>query len=267
MSSITRTTFAFAILAVLVFTTPAYAASAKATISIQDVKSFNPVTFQFPGDGAFQFKPGVVSVGPGGTVSFTDNGYDEHTVTSYSTKVLVNFEGIMVYMPMPDGKFDSGIANTIKSGQTWTLDTTGLSPGNYMYFCQIHPWMQGVLKVVAGAGSSAHVNIDHHQGDTSQFFSGSASWGFFPRNLNVQKGTQVTVSNDGHIFHTFSSYTVIFPVTEGFKTLMIPISDGLFNETFAPGQSWTLDTGQLNTGTYTFACLFHPWMLGTLIVR
>jgi plastocyanin len=83
----------------------------------------------------------------------------------------------------------------------------------------------------------------------------------------VQKGTQVPVTNNGVIFHTFCSYTIAVQVTEGFKTLIIPISDGVFNQTLAPGQSWTLDTSSLNTGTYTYACLFHPWMKGVINIR
>src|SRR2546425_4445050 len=267
-STYPKTLFAFPLLAIMLFAGPVHAASsAGASISIHDVAQINPQAFTFPGAGAFQFKPGIISAGQGSSVTWTNNGYDEHTVTSYTGKVTVTFEGLSVSIPIPDGKFDSGIATTIKSGQSWTLDTKGLSPGDYAYFCQIHPWMQAVLRKTAGGVTSASVNIDHHQGDTSQCFSASASWGFFPRTLNVPKGTQVTVSNDGHIFHTFSSYTVIFPVTEGFKTIMIPISNGVVNQTLAPGQSWTLDTGQLNTGTYNFACLFHPWMLGTIVIH
>ncbi|OLD02572.1 hypothetical protein AUG19_09315 [archaeon 13_1_20CM_2_54_9] len=267
-STYSKTIFAFPILAMMLFAGPVHAASsANASISIHDLAHFNPQTFTFPGAGAFQFRPGVTSIGQGGSVTWTNNGYDEHTVTSYTGKMTVNFEGVSVSVPVPDGKFDSGIATTIKSGHSWTLDTTGLSPGDYTYFCEIHPWMQAVLRIATGGRASASVNIDHHQGDTSQFFAGSASWGFFPRTLNVPRGTQVTVSNDGHIFHTFSTYSSLVPFQEGFKTLMFPISDGLVNQTLAPGQSWTLDTGQLNAGTYNFACLFHPWMLGTVIIR
>ncbi len=82
----------------------------------------------------------------------------------------------------------------------------------------------------------------------------------------MKKGTQVTVTNNGILPDTFSGYTIIIPVTEGFKTLTIPISNSVFNETIVPGQSWTLNTNTLNTGTYTFACLFHPWMKGSLTV-
>ena len=260
---------AISILATLLFATPVNAASSQATISIHDVAQFNPTTFSFPGGGAFSFRPGIATVSQGGTVTWTNNGYDQHTVTSYTNKVTFNFEGVNVQLPVPDYQFDSGIAAPIQSGQSWTLDTAAakLSPGDYHYFCQIHPWMQALIHVVSGTGSpSASVNIDHNQGSTTQFFSGSASWGFLPQDVQVKKGTQVPVTNDGLFPHTFSSYTITIPVNEGFKTLIIPVSDGVFNETLVPGQSWTLDTNTLSTGTYTFACLFHPWMKGSLTV-
>ena len=259
---------AISIIATLLFATPVNAASTQATIGINDVAHFNPTTFSFPGSGAYDFRPGAATVSQGGTVTWTDKGYDQHTVTSYTTKMTVSFEGVNVQIPVPDGQFDSGFP-PINSGQSWTLDTAAakLSPGDYHYFCQIHPWMQALLHVVSGTSQpSASVSIDHHQGSTTQFFSGSASWGFLPRDIAVKKGTQVSVTNNGILPHTFSSYTVSIPFAEGFKTLIIPISDGVFNETLVPGQSWTLDTNALNTGTYTFACLFHPWMKGSLTV-
>ena len=260
---------AISLLTTLLFAIPVNAASNAATISIEDLAHFNPSTFSFPGVGAFNFKPGVASVAQGGTVIWTNNGYDQHTVTSYTIKAPFSFEGVNVQLPVPDGNFDSGIQAPIQSGQTFTLNTSELSPGDYHYFCQIHPWMQALLHVSSPTNNpgSTSVNIDHHQGSTSQFFSGSSSWGFLPRDLTVKKGAQVTVANNGILPHTFSSYTIIVPVAEGYKTLMIPISDGVFNQTLTPGQSWTLDTSTLNTGTYTYACLFHPWMKGTLNVR
>src|SRR5712692_3354833 len=256
-----------AFIAALLFILPVHSAAATSTISIVDLRTINTTTFTFPGGGAFSFRPGIVSVDQGGKVVFTDNGYDMHTVTSYTNKVPFNLEGLTVQLPIPDGKFDSGIHTPILSGQSWTLDTTNLASGDYTYFCQIHPWMQATLRVTSSSSHTiANVNIDHHQGDTSQFFSGSASWGFLPPDLTVSQGTTVPVTNTGHIFHTFSSYSQLVPFQEGFKTLHFPISNGVFNQTLAPGQTYNLNTGQLTKGTYNYACLFHPWMLGSIIV-
>lgn len=54
--------------------------------------------------------------------------------------------------PLPDGAFDSGFLGweptTGGGGPEWTLDTAGLSPNRYTYFCRIHPWMRGSFDVV-----------------------------------------------------------------------------------------------------------------------
>jgi len=256
------------VLSVVLFLLPLQSAHASASISIVGPRRLT-ADLKFPGQGAYQYHPGSMSVGQGGKVSFTNNGYDQHTVTSYSTKMSVDFEGAQVNVPIPDGKFDSlSTFGPIEAGDTYTLDTTGLATGDYQFFCQIHPWMQGTLHVTSsGSRTTVNVNIDHHQGSTTQFFSGSASWGFQPNNLRVSQGTIVPVTNSGPIFHTFSSYTTLISAPEGYKTLHIPISDGVINATIAPGQTWNLDTGTLAKGTYTYACLFHPWMLGTLVVN
>ena len=78
--------------------------------------------------------------------SGTNNGYDQRTVTSYTSMITVNFEGVNVQLPVPDGQFDSGIQTPIESDQSWSLNTAELSPGDYHY-CQIHPWMQAYLGV------------------------------------------------------------------------------------------------------------------------
>src|SRR5712692_6399873 len=183
---------AVSILATLLFATPVNAAGTQAGISINDVAQFNPTTFSFPGGGAFSFRPGIVTVTQGGTVTWTNNGYDQHTVTSYTNKTTVNFEGVDVQLPVPDGHFDSGIIAPILSGQSWSLNTAKLSPGDYHYFCQIHPCMPAPLHTASRSGSpTSSVNRRHYQVNTTQFFSGSSSWGFLPRDLQVKKGTQV----------------------------------------------------------------------------
>src|SRR5436309_198329 len=243
------------IITAVLFLFPMNAAHASVSISIVGPSRLT-ADLKFPGQGAYQYHPGSISVGQGGKVSFTNNGYDQHTVTSYTTKLSVDFEGAQVNVPVPDGKFDSlSTFGPIEAGDTYTLDTSRLATGDYQFFCQTHPWMQGTLHLTSNGKSSASVTMDHHQGSTTQFFSGSASWGFQPNNLQVSQGTIVPVTNISPIFHTFSSYTTLISAPEGFKTLHIPISDGVINATIAPGQTWNLDTGTLAKGTYTYACL------------
>lgn len=263
-----QTLLPFFALALVLFGFPLAQAAPQPSISMVDVRTFNPETFRFPGGPAFNYQPGTATVRQGGIVDFTNMGFEEHTATSYTDKMIVDFEGVMVSMPIPDGKFNSGIATPIESGDTWTLDTSSLAPGDYNYFCLIHPWMQALLKIVErNAPTSITVNMDHAIGQTSQFFAGSGSWGFTPRTLTVRQGTGITVVDKGILLHTITSYTDTFQFVEGGHTLTIPIPNGTFDSgPMTPGQTYTLNTGALSKGTYTYFCQFHPWMLGSITV-
>lgn len=56
---------------------------------------------------------------------FKNNDQMTHTVTSDA------------------GKFDGSVS----TGQTFTLDTSNLAPGNYPYHCKPHPFMTGTIIV------------------------------------------------------------------------------------------------------------------------
>lgn len=84
-----------------------------------------------------------------------------HTVTS--CKFPCNGKYVANY-PHPDGDFDSGKLGNLDpidggiidtngnladdTVPVWELDTTGLEPGYYTYYCRIHPWMRGTIEVV-----------------------------------------------------------------------------------------------------------------------
>jgi plastocyanin len=68
---------------------------------------------------------------PSGTwVTWTNNGYDAHSVTA------------------DDGTFDSDILNP-SEGFSWYFD----QDGTYQYVCSLHTWMTG--KIVVGSGVNA----------------------------------------------------------------------------------------------------------------
>src|SRR2546426_612762 len=183
------------VIVAVLFLLPLQSAHASASISIVGPSVFN-ADLKFPGRGAFGFHPGTVSVGQGGKVSFTNNGYDQHTVTSYTTKISVDFEGAQVNMPIPDGNFDSlSTFGPIEAGDTYTLDTSGLATGDYKFFCLIHPWMQGTLHVTSGGKSSASVSMDHHQGSTTQFLR------------EAQAGDSSPTTYESHKEQSFQSLT------------------------------------------------------------
>ena len=78
----------------------------------------------------FAFSPSVATViiGMNNTVTWTNQDFADHTVTSNS------------------GLFGSG---DLANGQNWNYTFT--IPGNYSYYCSNHPWMLGSVVVLAAA--------------------------------------------------------------------------------------------------------------------
>ncbi len=70
------------------------------------------------------YDPGTVTVWPGDSVAWVNEGNAPHTVTAV------------------DGSFDSGV---LWRGDSWLLTPT--VPGSYPYYCILHPDMRGVLIV------------------------------------------------------------------------------------------------------------------------
>lgn len=100
-------------------------------------KSFGPGSFSAvsivlgannPSNPGGSFVPShlTVVIGVNNTVTWTNNDYSVHTVTSAS------------------GAFGSGLLN---KGNTWSY--TFKSPGNFTYHCEIHPYMTGNVLVKA----------------------------------------------------------------------------------------------------------------------
>src|SRR5215207_7927120 len=98
--------------ALLVFA-PAASAQDDTTVSIQD----------------FSFNPGQITVAPGTTVTWTNEGPSPHTTTA------------------DDGSWDSG---TLQQGEDFSF--TFDEPGTYTYHCSIHPDMTASVKVSGGGG-------------------------------------------------------------------------------------------------------------------
>lgn len=101
-----------------------------------------------------------------------------HSVTS--CKWPCNGQYVANY-PLPDGLFDSGKMGNLdpidgglvdqSDGPVmgygladdalplWELDTDGLEPGMYAYYCRIHPWMRGMMEITE---SGEHALHGHH---------------------------------------------------------------------------------------------------------
>ncbi|MEO9310592.1 MAG: plastocyanin/azurin family copper-binding protein [Nitrososphaera sp.] len=76
------------------------------------------------------FIPNTVTIGVGGTVTWSNDDTAAHTVTSGSPGTG------------PDGTFDSSI---LMAGKTF--EHTFDEAGDYDYFCIVHPWMTGKVIV------------------------------------------------------------------------------------------------------------------------
>jgi plastocyanin len=77
------------------------------------------------------YEPPEITVSPGATVMWDNIDNALHTATSGES-------------PTPDGKFDSGIVGANQQSKPVTMPT---EPGEYKYFCTLHPFLQGTVIV------------------------------------------------------------------------------------------------------------------------
>jgi plastocyanin len=113
--------------AVLAFTTTSQAAFA-ATVNIDIVPGASSKTVD-----AFSLNPAEAHVGD--TVAWTNKDTVMHTVTSGTNNT-------------PDGKFGgnaNGMGQLLSQNDTQEFKPT--KPGDYPYFCSLHPTMVGTLRV------------------------------------------------------------------------------------------------------------------------
>jgi plastocyanin len=100
------------------------------------------------GQGYWGFGPNQVVVHKGEQVLFVNPSTNKrpHTVTSIALSEGGNFDGALA----AGNKFDSSPSREalVTPGNNWTLDTNNLDPGNYAYYCRLHPWMVGELTVL-----------------------------------------------------------------------------------------------------------------------
>ena len=80
-------------------------------------------------DGQF-YESAQITINPGDAIIWKNKDIALHTATSGSDA--------------PDGKFDTGLISSNDSSQPITMPS---EPGQYQYFCTLHPWMRGIVKV------------------------------------------------------------------------------------------------------------------------
>ncbi len=79
------------------------------------------------------YDPDTVTVSPGSTIIWDNNDNALHTATSGNPDTTT-----------PDGKFDSGYVAANQKSKPVTMPT---EPGEYTYFCTLHPFLVGTVVV------------------------------------------------------------------------------------------------------------------------
>ena len=77
------------------------------------------------------YEPPTVTVSPGSSVIWDNQDNALHTATSGES-------------PTPDGKFDSGLIGANQLSKPVTMPA---EPGEYKYFCTLHPFLVGTVTV------------------------------------------------------------------------------------------------------------------------
>jgi len=198
------------------------------------------------------FSPGTIRITAGDTVTWHLVG-GVHTVTSADT--LSNGSFVYDSSPLftPAGALaDMGPGKLLAPGSVYELDTSGLAPGTYHYFCKIHPGMSGTLVVVAGV-STVTVSATAGWGDSVY-----AVQAFAPENFTVVQGTivqwRLTNPTEPHTI-TGPGAPAAWDSSPNFNppgpppVLIVP--GATFNQTF-------------NTaGTFTYFCKVHAYQVGS----
>ena len=83
--------------------------------------------------GGKGYEPPTVTVSAGGTVIWDNQDNALHTATSGNPDTAT-----------PDGKFDTGLVGANQQSKPVTMPT---EPGDYVYFCTLHPFLVGTVTV------------------------------------------------------------------------------------------------------------------------
>ena len=83
--------------------------------------------------GGQGYQPDQITVSPGATVIWDNQDSALHTATSGNPDTAT-----------PDGKFDTGIIGANQKSKPVAMPT---EPGDYTYFCTLHPFLVGTVTV------------------------------------------------------------------------------------------------------------------------
>lgn len=102
-------------------------------------------------------------------------------------------------------------------------------------------------------------------------------WQMHPDEMQVRRGHDLTITNDGGEFHTFTEVTdfgpgCVPPINDLLGLSGPPAADcgaafGDPRTALPAGGSGVLPTAGMSVGTHRFECMVHPWMTATVDVR
>ncbi|RLE20188.1 MAG: hypothetical protein DRJ50_11120, partial [Actinobacteria bacterium] len=206
---------------------------------------------------------------PPGDITVFDNGFapSNKTISTGTTLVWSNTGLLPHTVTDKNGLFDSGF---VMAGQTYRR--TFNTPGDYSYFCTIHPGMTGTINVsgaATGQPDTDTVSDDEPDDviadiaadpDTSVDTMDSApalsdanvtadiiDLDYDPRALTVERGTTVTWTNIGELPHTVTD-------VDGAFDSGVMMNGDVYERRFEA------------LGTFDYFCTIHPNMVGAVTV-
>jgi len=174
-----------------------------------------------------EFRPGVVTIAKGGTVTWFNDTSDDHTASG------------------------AGGINSGRMHRDQRYSHTFSKPGTYDFVCAFHSAMKGTVRV---ADASGHVPPPPDNGGGKQpppsnggkKVAVSINSNFSPRNITIPEGSVVTWTNNDGAPHTATG------------------AGGINSGNLNGGQSYSKT---FNTpGTFAYHCSYHSFMTGTIKV-
>jgi len=202
--------------------------------------------------GSEAFKPDRAEVPAGNKVVWQNDDTVPHTATS-GTGAEDSNKGKL---------FDTSFINGGEKSKA--VELTGSKEGDTInYFCTVHPYMKGEIKVTAkeAGGQTGGETGGTSGGPTIKILEGASAQGhqaFDPKELTAKKGATVQVINQDTVPHT---------VTNG-KDMSDPNKGKLFDTSFINGgESAKIDLSKVDPGEYDYFCEVHPYMTGKMKVE
>lgn len=198
------------------------------------------------------FKPDPADVPVGNKIVWHNDDSIPHTATSGTGPEDANHGKI----------FDTGIVNGGESSKA--MELTGAKEGDTInYYCFIHPYMKGEIKVTAAqaGGQTGGETGGTAAGPTIKILEGASVQGspdFDPEELTAKKGDKVQVVNEDALPHTVTSGTGPSDKDSG-KLFNTNILEG--------GKTATIDLANVDAGEYGYYCMVHPYMTGKMKVE